>query len=129
MEGSGTADMKQTLTTSANLSYDEQERNIEFGTLIKPEHTTRHLEEVVTLLIVKRIFKNVWHKEAMRIPNALMNKQRHIDMSQIQGKDTRTEEIVGKYLSLKDDRYSKNTANIPLNRIPFFRNNIYYSSR
>ena len=81
MDGSGTADTKQILITSANLPYREQERNIELGTLIKSERTAEQLEEAITLLIFKRIFKKVWYKEAMPLSNSLMNKQRHANMS------------------------------------------------
>lgn len=51
--------MKQTPITSANLPYREQERNIKLGTLIKSERTAKQLEEAITLLIFKRIFKNM----------------------------------------------------------------------
>lgn len=52
-------DMKQTLITSANLSYHGQEGNIELGTLIESEHTAKQLDEVITQLIFKKIFKEV----------------------------------------------------------------------
>ena len=52
-------DMKQTLITSANLSYHGQQGNIELGTLIESEHTARQLDEVMTQLIFKKIFKEM----------------------------------------------------------------------
>lgn len=52
-------DMKQTLITSANLSYHGQKGNIELGTLIESEHTARQLDEVMTQLIFKKIFKEM----------------------------------------------------------------------
>lgn len=52
-------DMKQTLITSANLSYHGQQGNIELGTLIESERTARQLDEVMTQLIFKKIFKEV----------------------------------------------------------------------
>lgn len=53
------ADMKRTLITSANLPYHGQEGNIELGTLIESERTAKQLDEVMTQLIFKRIFKKV----------------------------------------------------------------------
>ena len=52
-------DMKQTLITSANLSYHGQQGNIELGTLIESEHTARQLDEVMTQLIFRKIFREV----------------------------------------------------------------------
>lgn len=52
-------DMKQTLITSANLSYHGQQGNIELGTLIESERTARQLDELMTQLIFKKIFKEV----------------------------------------------------------------------
>ena len=50
-------DMKQTLITSANLSY--QQGNIELGALIESENTAKQLDEVMTQLIFKKIFREV----------------------------------------------------------------------
>lgn len=52
-------DMKQTLITSANLSYHGQQGNIELGTLIESERTAKQLDEVMTQLIFRKIFREV----------------------------------------------------------------------
>lgn len=52
-------DMRQTLITSANLSYHGQQGNIELGTLIESERTAKQLDEVMTQLIFKKVFKEV----------------------------------------------------------------------
>ena len=52
-------DMKQTLITSANLSYHGQQGNIELGALIESERTAKQLDEVMTQLIFKKVFKEV----------------------------------------------------------------------
>lgn len=52
-------DMKQTLITSANLSYHGQQGNIELGALIESEYTAKQLDNVMTQLIFKKIFKQV----------------------------------------------------------------------
>ena len=52
-------DMKQTLITSANLSYHGQQGNIELGALIESEHTAKQLDDVMTPLIFRKIFKQV----------------------------------------------------------------------
>lgn len=52
-------DMKQTLITSANLSYHGQQGNIELGALIESEHTAKQLDDVMTQLIFRKIFKRV----------------------------------------------------------------------
>lgn len=52
-------DMKQTLITSANLSYHGQQGNIELGALIESENTAKQLDEVMTQLIFKKIFREV----------------------------------------------------------------------
>jgi phosphatidylserine/phosphatidylglycerophosphate/cardiolipin synthase-like enzyme len=52
-------DMKQTLITSANLSYHGQQGNIELGTLIESERIAKQLDEVMTQLIFKKIFREV----------------------------------------------------------------------
>lgn len=52
-------DMKQTLITSANLSYHGQQGNIELGALVESEHTAKQLDDVMTQLIFRKIFKQV----------------------------------------------------------------------
>lgn len=52
-------DMKQTLITSANLSYHGQQGNIELGTLIESERTAKQLDDMMTQLIFKKIFREV----------------------------------------------------------------------
>jgi phosphatidylserine/phosphatidylglycerophosphate/cardiolipin synthase-like enzyme len=52
-------DMKQTLITSANLSYHGQQGNIELGALIESEHTAKQLDDVMTQLIFRKIFKQM----------------------------------------------------------------------
>lgn len=52
-------DMTQTLITSANLSYHGQQGNIELGALIESEQTAKQLDDVMTQLIFKKIFKQV----------------------------------------------------------------------
>lgn len=52
-------DMRQTLITSANLSYHGQQGNIELGALIESEHTAKQLDEVMTQLIFRKIFREV----------------------------------------------------------------------
>lgn len=52
-------DMKQTLITSANLSYHGQQGNIELGTLIESERAAKQLDDVMTQLIFKKIFREV----------------------------------------------------------------------
>lgn len=52
-------DMRQTLITSANLSYHGQQGNIELGALIESEHTAKQLDEMMTQLIFKKIFREV----------------------------------------------------------------------
>lgn len=52
-------DMKQTLITSANLSYHGQQGNIELGALIESTTTAKQLDEMMTQLIFKKIFKEV----------------------------------------------------------------------
>ncbi|MFC2735935.1 phospholipase D-like domain-containing protein [Parascardovia denticolens] len=52
-------DMRQTLITSANLSYHGQQGNIELGTLIESGRTAKQLDEVMTQLIFKKIFRKV----------------------------------------------------------------------
>lgn len=52
-------DMKQTLITSANLSYHGQQGNIELGALIESERTAKQLDAVMTQLIFRKVFKEV----------------------------------------------------------------------
>ena len=52
-------DMKQTLVTSANLSYHGQQGNIELGTLVESEHLAKQLDGVMTQLIFTRLFKEI----------------------------------------------------------------------
>lgn len=52
-------DMSQTLITSANLSYHGQQGNIELGALIESENTAKQLDEVMTQLIFRKIFREV----------------------------------------------------------------------
>lgn len=52
-------DMSKTLITSANLSYHGQQGNIELGALIESENTAKQLDEVMTQLIFKKIFREV----------------------------------------------------------------------
>ena len=52
-------DMKQTLITSANLSYHGQQGNIELGALIESQRTAKKFDEVMTQLIFKKIFREV----------------------------------------------------------------------
>lgn len=51
------ADMKQTLITSANLSYHGQQGNFELGALIESERTAKQLDEVMTQLTSERYSK------------------------------------------------------------------------
>lgn len=52
-------DMKQTLITSANLSYHGQQGNIELGALIESERTAKQLDAVMTQLIFRKVFREV----------------------------------------------------------------------
>lgn len=52
-------DGKQTLITSANLSYHGQQGNIEIGTLIESERVAKQIDNVMTQLIFRKIFKEV----------------------------------------------------------------------
>ncbi len=49
-------DQKQTLITSANLSYHGQEGNIELGALIESEKIAKQVEDLFTKLVFKKIF-------------------------------------------------------------------------
>ena len=52
-------DQKQTLITSANLSYHGQQGNIEIGTLIESKQVAKQIEDVFTKLIFSKVF-NEW---------------------------------------------------------------------
>ena len=52
-------DMKQTLITSANLSYHGQQGYIELGALIESERTAKQLDAVMTQLIFRKVFREV----------------------------------------------------------------------
>ena len=52
-------DQKQTLITSANLSYHGQQGNIELGTLIESKQIARQIEDVFTKLIFTKVFEEV----------------------------------------------------------------------
>lgn len=52
-------DQKQTLITSANLSYHGQQGNIELGTLIESEHIARQIDDLFTKLIFMKVFSEV----------------------------------------------------------------------
>lgn len=49
-------DKKETLITSANLSYHGQEGNIELGTHITSEDIAKQVDEIFTKLLFKKIF-------------------------------------------------------------------------
>ena len=52
-------DQRQTLITSANLSYHGQQGNIELGTLIESKQIARQIEDVFTKLTFSRVFTEV----------------------------------------------------------------------
>ncbi|MCQ5385858.1 phospholipase D-like domain-containing protein [Hungatella hathewayi] len=52
-------DQKQTLITSANLSYHGQQGNIELGTLIESKHIAKQIDDVFTKLIFSKVFSEV----------------------------------------------------------------------
>ncbi len=52
-------DQKQTLITSANLSYHGQQGNIELGTLIESKQVAKQIEDVFTKLIFSKVFSEV----------------------------------------------------------------------
>lgn len=54
-----TVDQKETLITSANLSYHGQEGNIELGTHIISPEIARQVEEVFTRLLFSKVFQEV----------------------------------------------------------------------
>ena len=49
-------DQKQTLITSANLSYHGQQGNIELGTLIESKQIAKQIETIFTKLIFSKVF-------------------------------------------------------------------------
>ena len=52
-------DQRQTLITSANLSYHGQLGNIELGTLIESKQIAKQIEDVFTKLIFAKVFSEV----------------------------------------------------------------------
>lgn len=52
-------DQRQTLITSANLSYHGQQGNIELGTLIESKQIARQIEDVFTKLTFSKVFNEV----------------------------------------------------------------------
>lgn len=52
-------DQKQTLITSANLSYHGQKGNIELGTLIESKQIAKQIEDFFTKLIFSKVFEEV----------------------------------------------------------------------
>ena len=52
-------DQRQTLITSANLSYHGQQGNIELGTLIESKQIAKQIEDVFTKLTFSKVFTEV----------------------------------------------------------------------
>ena len=52
-------DQKQTLITSANLSYHGQQGNIEFGTLVESYNIAKQIDDIFTKLIFSKVFSEV----------------------------------------------------------------------
>ena len=52
-------DKKETLITSANLSYHGQEGNLELGTYIESPAIARQIDDVFTQLIFRKVFDEV----------------------------------------------------------------------
>lgn len=52
-------DQRQTLITSANLSYHGQQGNIELGTLIESKQIARQIEDIFTKLTFSKVFSEV----------------------------------------------------------------------
>lgn len=52
-------DQRQTLITSANLSYHGQQGNIELGVLIESKQMAKQIEDVFTKLIFSKVFHKV----------------------------------------------------------------------
>lgn len=60
LKQNGLADQaKETLITSANLSYHGQQGNIEFGTLIESKQIAKQIDDVFTKLIFAKVFKEI----------------------------------------------------------------------
>ena len=52
-------DQRQTLITSANLSYHGQQGNIELGTLIESKQIAKQIDDIFTKLIFSKVFSEV----------------------------------------------------------------------
>jgi Phosphatidylserine/phosphatidylglycerophosphate/cardiolipin synthases and related enzymes len=52
-------DQKQTLITSANLSYHGQQGNIELGTLIDSKSLAKQIDDIFTKMIFSKVFTEV----------------------------------------------------------------------
>lgn len=52
-------DQKETLITSANLTYHGQQGNIELGTLIKSKAIAKQIDEIFTKLIFSKVFHEI----------------------------------------------------------------------
>lgn len=52
-------DQKQTLITSANLSYHGQQGNIEFGILVESRQIAKQIDDVFTKLIFSKVFSEI----------------------------------------------------------------------
>lgn len=52
-------DQKQTLITSANLSYHGQQGNIELGTLIDSKSVAKQIDDIFTKMIFSKVFTEV----------------------------------------------------------------------
>lgn len=52
-------DQKQTLITSANLSYHGQQGNIELGTLIDSKPVAKQIDDIFTKMIFSKVFTEV----------------------------------------------------------------------
>ena len=52
-------DQKQTLITSANLSYHGQQGNIEIGTLVESKQIAKQIEDIFTKLLFSKVFEEV----------------------------------------------------------------------
>ncbi len=52
-------DQKQTLITSANLSYHGQQGNIEIGTLVESKQIAKQIEDIFTKLLFSKLFEEV----------------------------------------------------------------------
>lgn len=52
-------DQKQTLITSANLSYHGQQGNIELGTLVESKQIAKQIDDIFTKLIFSKVFSEI----------------------------------------------------------------------